>query len=150
METEKIFFEHIGSKLSLLAKAYKNALEDLLEESLVKKVSADTTVNYTIVLSRLNRAITAFKREMKLSLQDYHILRDIDAISQNAAKHIEGELNELKNEYDKFNKNKNISEDSIKKSLGVNYNFHKNLQKFTVDTILDYFETNYLLQMEKE
>ena len=41
-------------------------------------------------------------------------------------------------------------DDVVKKGLGSNYFFHKNLKKLTVKSILDYFETNYMLHMDEK
>lgn len=151
MDDGKLFFEHIGAKVAILANAYRNAVDDFndldIGETSVANVK-DNTVSYAILLNRLNRAINDFKREMKRSLEDYYIIVSQFEISQNSAKHIEGKLDILHNEYDRLIKN--VSEDIIKKGLGKNYFFHKNLKKLTVEAILDYFETNYLLHMEKE
>lgn len=151
MDNEISFFEHIGAKIAILAKAYKNASEDLQE--FTEKISAakkndKSNINYTIILNRLNASINDFKREMKRSLQDYYMIMNINPISHNAAKHIESKLEDLHDEYTRFNKS--IPEDIIKKGLGKNYYFHKNMKKLTVEILLDYFETNYLLHMEDE
>jgi len=145
---ENLFFDHIGTRISRLAKAYKNAFDDMQEGGKHKTSAFAANINYTIILNRLNAAINDFKREMKRSLQDYYILMDTVGISQYAAKHIENNLNDLYEEYTKFNEN--ISEDAVKKGLGPNYFFHKNLKKLTIEVVLNYFETNYMLHMEKE
>lgn len=147
----RLFFEHIGAKIAILAKAYKNIAEDFQElgSGAVADVKKENnTVNYTIILNRLNRAINDFKREMKRSLQDYYIIISQFELSPNSARHIESNLNVLHDEYARFSKD--VSEEVIEKGLGRNYFFHKNLKKLTVETLLDYFETNYLLHMEKE
>jgi len=138
------FFEHIGAKITNLANAYKNALDDF--QDMGKQKIPASNVNYTILLNRLNRAINDFKREMTLSLQDYYMIMDVGEVSHNVAKHIECKLKELYDEYTRFGDI--ISEDIIKQGLGKNYYFHKNLKKLTVESILDYFETNYILHME--
>lgn len=147
---EKLFFDHIGTRISRLAKAYKNAFDDIqdMEKHKTKISAAADNINYTITLNRLNAAINDFKREMKRSLQDYYLLMDNTVgISQYVAKHIESKLNDLFDEYTKFNEN--TPDDAVKKGLGSNYFFHKNLKKLTVEVMLNYFETNYMLNMEK-
>jgi len=144
---ERLFFEHIGNQISRLVRAYKNASDDIQDLSGRVSAAADN-VNYTIVLSRLNAAINYFKMEMTRSSNDYYIIVETTGISPYAATHIESVLNDLYTEYGNFNKN--APEDIVKKGLGKNYFFHKNLKKLTVEVILSYFETNYMMHMEKE
>jgi len=144
---EILFFKHIEAMVSILARAYKVAHEDIQELKEQKISAATNNINYTIILNRLNAAIDTFKQEMARNLQDYYIIMDTTGISQYAAKHIETSLLDLYTKYANFNKD--APEDVVKKGLGKNYFFHKNLKKLTVEVILSYFETNYMMHMEK-
>lgn len=148
---ERLFFEHLKAKIEILTDAYKTAFNDLTKLNELKISAANGNekdkLTYKLIFNRLNAAINDFKREMKRSLQDYYIIVDngLD-ISQNAAIHVESKLITLHNEHSRLVKD--IPEDIIKNGLDQNYHFHKNLKKLTVESILSYFETNYLLHME--
>ena len=146
---ERLFFEHLKAKIEILTDAYKTAVNGLtkLNELKISATNATDKLTYKLVFNRLNAAINDFKREMKRSLQDYYIIMDNDLdISQNAATHVESKLITLHNEHSRLVKD--IPEDLVKNGLDQNYHFHKNLKKLTVESILSYFETNYLLHME--
>jgi hypothetical protein len=85
---------------------------------------------------------------MALSLKDYYLLRDMGALTENATRHIEGKLQDLKEEYKALDKK--IPENILKKGLGQNYKFHENLKKLTTKALLHYFETNYILHTDTE
>lgn len=127
MTEENTFFEHIARKIASLARAYHLAhehLQEIIIEGGITVASADIkNVNYTIIVNRLNRAITDFKKEMALSLKDYYLLRDMGALTENATRHIEGKLQDLKEEYKALDKK--IPENILKKGLGQNYKFHQ-------------------------
>jgi hypothetical protein len=153
LSNERIFFEHIGAKITILAKAYQFAANeiDLLTEQ--KKSVADIeeyedNIDYKLIITQLSRAINIFKNEMKLCLEDYYYILDkYDIVSENAPRYIKSQLEVLYFEYKRINKN--IPENILKKGLGSNYKFHKNVKKLTVKTIMNYFETNYILHIEK-
>ena len=148
---ERLFFEHLKAKIEILTDAYNTAFNDLskLNELKISAANEKDKLTYKLVFNRLNAAINDFKREMTRSLQDYYFIMDngLD-ISQNAATHVESKLITLHKEHSRLIKD--IPEDTMKNGLDQNYHFHKNLKKLTVESILSYFETNYLLHMEKE
>ena len=152
ISNERIFFEHIGAKITILAKAYQFAADeiDLLkgQKKSVADIEYEGNIDYKLVITQLSRAIDVFKNEMKLCLEDYYYILDTyDIVSENAPRYIKNQLEVLYFEYKRINKN--IPEDILKKGLGSNYKFHKNVKKLTVKTIMNYFETNYILHIEK-
>lgn len=142
---EKLFFEHIARVIDKLTNAYSFALSEIEKDG--KLVSA--AIEYDLLLKRLNRAIDIFKTEMKACLKDYVHMKTLDMMREEyASRYIKNQLDELHKERDALMEH--IPEEHLKTGLGHNYYFHVNLKKLTPQTLMDYFETNYTLMLEKD
>jgi hypothetical protein len=146
--TEQLFFAHIAREIDALIKAYSYVLDRIVKDELLVSATIEDNVEYTVLLRQLNRAIDAFKTEMKESLRDYIYLKQNNISSHYAATHLKDRLNILHEKRDELLKH--IPESHLKQGLGHNYYFHKNLKNLTPDTLLDYFEINYTLLLEKD
>lgn len=148
---ERLFFEHIAAQIGVLAKAYTYTVEEIERRGdLPVSAAVNDNVEYQILLKQLNRAIDAFKREMKMSLKDYYyIMQKIGQVNeQNAVRHLKEKLDVLHIEWSRLVKL--IPEDILKKHLGHNYHFHANIKNLKPDVLLKYFEVNYALLMEED
>jgi len=145
MTNEHLFFEHVARTINKLTKAYSLALKEIVEKT--DQISA--AVEYDFLLKRLNRAIDTFKVEMKACLKDYIQMKNLNILrGEYASQHIKNQLDALHLERDALIGY--IPEDHLKSGLGHNYYFHINLDKLTPQILMDYFEINYTMLLEKD
>ena len=142
---ESAFFDHIALQINKLTTVYSNILQEISHTDL--EVSA-ASVNYAMMIQRLNRAINYFKNEMKECLNDYTYMKNANIFRDGySMTHIKSELDALYTEHELFSTN--VPENDLKQGLGRNFYFHKNIRKLTPETILEYFEMNYTLKLEQ-
>lgn len=141
---ESAFFNHIASQIKKLTSAYSSILGEIENEGL--GVSA-ATIDYALLIQRLNRAITYFKTEMRECLQEYSYMKNMNILRDGySLAHIKNELLALRIENEMVSSR--IPENELRQGLGKNFYFHKNINKLTSETILDYFEMNYTLNLD--
>jgi len=155
------FFKNIEIEIGNLANAYElvsneidkldqeNQEEDQLKTTAGQVIAATENVEFTMLLKLLNRAITSFKREMKASLNDYFYMKDAGILREQSAIHIKLQIDTLCKRHKEFT-SKPVPDDLLKKILGRNYYFHKNINKLTSETILEYFEMNYAMILDEQ
>lgn len=146
---ERLFFEHISRIIQGLTNTYAYVLEEIVGEDLSVSASTDEFTNYTFLLKKLDRAITAFKLEMKACLSDYFHMKNLNIMNEkNAGQYIKNQLNELHTTRNKLIQA--IPNDILKAGLGHNYYFNENIKNLTPEAIMDYFEINYTLILEED
>jgi len=145
---ESSFFKHIAHIIEGLTSTYTYILEELEKKDLLTSASMNNH-EYTFLLKKLNRAIDAFKTEMKACLSDYIYMKTLNIMNEKNATHfIKNQLNELHKKRDHLIEN--IPEEELKTGLGHNYYFNKNIKNLTPETIMHYFEINYTLVLETD
>jgi len=146
---ERLFFEHIARTIQGLVNTYTYVLEEIANEDLSVSASTDEITSYTFLLRKLNRAINAFKEEMKACLSDYFHMKNLNIMNEkNAGQYIKNQLNELHTKRNELIQA--IPTDKLKDGLGHNYYFNENIKNLTPESIMDYFEINYTLILEKD
>ena len=150
--TSEKFFKNIELEIEKLANTYEliSSEVDKLERKPqnLKTTAGTENIEFTMLIKFLDRAITAFKREMKASLNDYFFMKDAGILREQSAVHIKVQVDTLHKRYNEFS-NKHIPDDLLKNGLGSNYYFHQNIKKLTSDTILEYFEMNYAMMLDE-
>lgn len=151
MSDSEIFFKHIALEIKKLSNAYSlffDEMENIASKKLNVVASPDD-VEYGLVIKILNRAIIAFKQEIKNSLDDYYYMKDLNILrTEHAATHLKNQIDILHESFKQVSNSKNIPESLLKSGLGRNFYFHKNIEKLTPETLLEYFEMNYSLLIE--
>ena len=153
MSDSELFFKHLALEIKKLSNAYSlffDEMENIASKKLNAVASPDADdVEYGLVIKILNRAIIAFKREIKNSLDDYYYMKDLNILrTEHAATHLKNQINILHESFKQVSNSKNIPESLLKSGLGRNFYFHKNIEKLTSETLLEYFEMNYSLLIE--
>lgn len=146
------FFKNIELEIENLAKTYEFVSNEIdkLEQKTLKTTASTDNIEFMVLIKLLDRAISAFKREMRASLNDYFFMKDAGILREHSALHIKTKIDILHKRHKEFT-DKRIPEDLLKKGLGRNYYFHQNIKKLTPETILEYFEMNYaMISDEKE
>jgi len=150
--TSEKFFKNIELEIENLSNAYglvSSEIDKLEQNQLnqLKTTASNENIEFTMLLKLLNRAITSFKREMKASLNDYFYMKDAGILREQSATHIKMQIDTLRKRHKEFTAKK-IPDDLLKSVLGRNYYFHKNINKLTPETILEYFEMNYAMMLD--
>lgn len=151
-KTSEKFFKNIELEIEKLANTYElvsREIEEIQTDQKLKPTASSEDVEFAMLIKLLDRAITAFKREIKASLNDYFFMKDAGILREQSAIHIKIQIDTLHKKHSEF-LDKRMSEDLLKKGLGRNYYFHQNMDKFTYETLLEYFELNYAMAFDEK
>lgn len=153
LANERLFFEHVALQIEKLANTYAYVFDEIEKQKIPVSASIDDetpdNVEYIVLIKRLNRAITSFKKEMQECLKDYIYLKKLNVMSgDNSARYIQSHLDKLHKENAVVINS--IPESHLKRGLGNNFYFHTNMKKFTPEILLEYFETNFSLLIEDQ
>jgi len=150
--TSEKFFKNIELEIEKLANTYEMVsceIEKTRTDQTLKTTASSENVEFTMLIKLLDRSITAFKREIKASLNDYFFMKDAGILREQSAIHIKLQIDILHKKHREF-LDKRMSEDLLKKGLGRNYYFHQSIDKLTCETLLEYFEMNYALAFDEK
>lgn len=110
LTNESLFFEHVALQIEKLASAYAFVFDEIEKQKIPisaafsENVENVENVEYLILIKRLNRAITGFKKEMQECLKDYIHLKKLNVMSgDNSARYIQSQLDKLHKENARYN-----------------------------------------------
>ena len=146
--SERLLFEYIGRAIDRLSSVYAFVTNEISKGYDKEKISA-ASVEHSFLIKKLNAAIDRFKTEMKECLNDYIYMKKQNILrKEQASQYIKNQLDSLHTERDSLLKY--IPENILEEKLGHNFYFHKNLNNLTADVLMDYFEVNYTMLLEKD